>query len=324
MCPLRRQVSVNAEYHRLEPRLVTTGLEFPEGPVALRDGGVLIAEVRAGRLTCVDAEGNKRTCAETGGGPNGAAIGPDGAVYVCNNGGSRWAKRPWPYPDPEAIDLFLPVSGEPGACIQRVAMGSGYVDTLYEACDGESLKRPNDIVFDGEGGFWFTDSGGGAGRLRHATGVFYATPDGARITEVIHPLEMPNGIGLSPDGRTLYVVETRTRRLWACGLAGPGRVRSRRVLVTIPSGGPLNVGGCDSLCVDARGNVIVATLGLGGVTVVSPDGEIVAHVPVDDPMTTNACFGGRELRTLFVTAGTMGALMAFDGWPVPGLPLAFG
>lgn len=315
---------VNAEYARLTPRTVTTGLEFPEGPVALRDGNVLVVEVRAGRLTRVDPGGKKHACAETGGGPNGAAVGPDGAVYLCNNGGSRWAKRPWPYPDPGAIDLLLPVSGEPGASIQRVRLGSGQVENVYTACNGEPLKRPNDIVFDAEGGFWFTDSGGGSGRLRNATGVLYAMPDGSRIEEVIHPLEMPNGIGLSPDGRTLYIVETRTRRLWACTLAGPGRVKTRRGLATVPSGGPLNVGGCDSLCVDAQGNVIVATLGIGGVTVVSPEGDIVAQVPIDDPMTTNACFGGPELRTLFVTAGVTGRLLAFDGWPVPGLPLAFG
>lgn len=315
---------MSTEYGRLAPRVVTTGLEFPEGPVALRDGSALLTEVRAGRLTRVDPDGKKRTCAETGGGPNGAAIGPDGAAYVCNNGGSRWAKRPWPYPDPGAIDLLLPVSGERGACIQRVRLDSGQVENVYSACGGEPLKRPNDIVFDAAGGFWFTDSGGGTARLRNATGVLYATPDGSRIEEVIHPLEMPNGIGLSPDGRTLYIAETRTRRLWACSLARPGQVKSRRVLATIPSGGPLNVGGCDSLCVDAQGNVIVATLGIGGVTVVSPEGEIVAHVPVHDPMTTNACFGGPELRTLFVTAGSTGRLVAFDAWPVPGLALAFG
>jgi gluconolactonase len=178
-------------------------------------------------------------------------------------------------------------------------------------------------VFDREGGFWFTDSGGASGRQKDVTGVFYAAADGSHIEEAIFPLEMPNGIGLSPDAKTLYVVETRTRRLWAVALEGPGRVRSRSSLATIPAGGPLGFGGCDSLCVDSEGNVIVATLGTGGVTVVSPSGEIVAHVPVDDPMTTNACFGGAGLGTLYVTASTRGELLAFDGWPTRGLPLAF-
>ena len=169
-----------------------------------------------------------------------------------------------------------------------------------------------------------TDSGRVSARSRDLTAAFHATPDGSCIEEVIRPLEMPNGIGLSPDGQTLYIAETRTRRLWACALAGPGKLESRRGLATVPSGGPLNFGGCDSLCVDAEGNVIVGTLGSGGVTVVSSQGEIVAHVPVDDPMTTNCCFGGPDRRTLYVTASTTGELLAFDDWPVPGLPLAFG
>jgi gluconolactonase len=314
-------------YARLTPRCIAKGLEFPEGPVALPDGDVVVTEIRGGRLTRIAADGTCSTLAETGGGPNGAALGPDGALYVCNNGGSRWARRPWPYPDPDAIELLLP-AGEaedgPGPCVQRVSLGSGEVECLYRACGDEPFRRPNDIVFDAQGGFWFTDSGGRAPRSRDLTGVFYAAPDGSRVEEVIHPLDMPNGIGLSPDGGTLYVVETRTRRLWACGLAGPGRVSSRRGLATIPSGGPLNFGGCDSLCVDAAGNVIVATIGAGGVSVVSPEGELLAHVPLDDPMTTNACFGGPALRTLFVTAASKGELVAFDDWPVPGLPLAFG
>lgn len=318
---------MTGEYARLTARRVTAGLEFPEGPVALPDGSLLVCEVRGGRVTRVQPDGERRCCADTGGGPNGAAIGPDGAVYVCNNGGSRWADRPWPYPDPGAVHLLLPAGHAdegPGACIQRIVLATGKVERLYDSCGGEPLQRPNDIVFDNEGGLWFTDTGSGSARSREFGKVFYAATDGLFINEVVHPLEMPNGIGLSPDGKTLYVVETRTRRLWACTLDGPGKVRSRRGLATIPSGGPLNFGGCDSLCVDADGNVIVATIGTGGLTIISPEGDLLAHVPVDDPMTTNACFGGPDLRTLFVTAGSTGELLAFDGWPVPGLPLAFG
>lgn len=318
---------MSGAYARLSPRRVTSGLEFPEGPVALPDGAVLVTEVRGGRLTRVERDGRRRVVAHSGGGPNGAALGPDGALYLCNNGGAQWGTRPWPYPDPGALELLLPIAhadGEPGPCIQRVDLESGGIAALYVATDSAPLKRPNDIVFDRAGGFWFTDSGGAGKRSRDLASVYYARPDGSRIEEAIYPLDMPNGIGLSPDARTLYIVETRTRRLWACSLSAPGVVASRRTLATIPSGGPLNFGGCDSLCVDADGNVIVATIGTGGVTVVSPRGEILAHVAVDDPMTTNACFGGSDLRTLFVTAGTTGQLVAFDDWPVPGLPLAFG
>jgi len=310
-------------YEHLEMEVVATDLAFPEGPVASKDGGVLVVEVRGGRLTRVTPAGVVEPIANTGGGPNAAATGPDGAVYVCQNGGASWGERPWPYDDPEAIRLELPVGKsedprQPG--IQRVTFDGG-VETLYVEVDGEPLKKPNDLVFDAEGGFYFTDTGGVSGRKRDVTGVLYALPDGSSIREVLFPVEMGNGIGLSPDCRTLYVAETRTRRIWACGLDGPGRIRSRRSLATVPGGGPLGVGGCDSLCVDSDGNVIVGTLGAGGITVVSPRGEILAHVPCPDPMTTNACFGGPDLRTLYVTLSSTGKLVRFDDWPVQGLPL---
>ena len=75
-------------------REIASGLGFPEGPVALADGSILLVEIAAGRLTRVAPDGSKRTIAEMGGGPNGAAIGPDGKVYVCNTGGFRWHHRP--------------------------------------------------------------------------------------------------------------------------------------------------------------------------------------------------------------------------------------
>lgn len=318
---------MDRRYAGLEPRRVASGLEFPEGPVACRDSSVLVSEIRGGCITRISADGVRSVFAKTEGGPNGAALGPGGSLYVCNNGGSDWKKRPWPYLDPGAIELLLPAAHRtngPGPCIQRVSPDGSRIDVLYRECRGVALRRPNDLVFDAGGGLWFTDSGASSGRQKDVTGVYYAAADGSRIEEAIFPLDMPNGIGLSPDERTLYVVETRTRRLWACQLDGPGRVRSRCTLATIPAGGPLGFGGCDSLCVDAEGNVIVATIGSGGVTIVSPAGEIVAQVGFADPMTTNACFGGSELRTLYVTASTRGELLAFDDWPVRGLRLNFG
>ena len=72
----------------MDIELVTEGLRFPEGPIAMADGSVILTEIEGQALTRVTPDGRKETVAETGGGPNGAAIGPDGAIYVTNNGGS--------------------------------------------------------------------------------------------------------------------------------------------------------------------------------------------------------------------------------------------
>lgn len=197
-------------------REIAQGLRFPEGPVALPDGSVLVVEVRAGTLARVAPDGTVSLAATTGGGPNGAAIGPDGHVYVCNNGGYGWR-------DGEVFPHGVAPAYTSGS-IQRVDLASGHVETLYTECDGRPLRAPNDLVFDETGGFWFTDHGHEWGRQRDISGVFYARPDGSSIREVLFPLDAPNGIGLSPDGRRLYVAETLVGRVWAWDLAGPGEL----------------------------------------------------------------------------------------------------
>ncbi|OAI39130.1 hypothetical protein AYO38_08160 [bacterium SCGC AG-212-C10] len=305
----------------MDYRVVTTGLAFPEGPLELPGGDILVTEIRTGVLTRVTPDGTKSTFATTGGGPNGAAIGPDGAIYVAQNGGFEWnevdfggEKRVFPGEQP--ADYI-------GGQIQRVSPDGSEVTTLYRSCAGIPLKGPNDLVFDAEGNFYFTDHGKNRHRDRDRTGIFYASPDGKMIKEIIFPMEGPNGIGLSPDGRTLYVAETPTARVWAFPLSGPGEVAGRSVLATVPGAPPMNLAMLDSLCVDGDGNVIVATLVHGGVTSVSPDGQTIAHTAVPDILTTNACFGGSDLRTLYVTASTTGQLLAFDNWSTKGLKLAF-
>lgn len=307
----------------MEFRTVATGLRFPEGPVELPGGDVLVVEIAAGRLTRITPDGSKSVVAHTGGGPNGAAIGPDGAIYVCQNGGFEWSERPLPGGSGE-MGLF---PGERphdyiGGQIQRVTL-DGEVTTLYRECDGEPLKGPNDLVFDREGNFYFTDHGKTYGRLRDRTGIFYASPKGDFIREIVFPMEGPNGIGLSPDEKTLYVAETPTGRVWAFELSGPGEIASRRVIGTVPGAPPFNFAFCDSLCVDSAGNVIVATIVNGGLTIIAPDGSSVRHISLPDVLTTNACFGGPDLRTLYVTLSATGRLIALDNWEVPGLKLNF-
>jgi len=201
---------------------LASGLRFPEGPIALPNGDVLLVEIARGTLTRVAVDGTVSVVAELGGGPNGAAIGPDGACYICNNGGFVWHERG---------DRLFPGEEPPnysGGRIERVDLETGQATVLYDACDGIPLRGPNDLVFDGEGGFWFTDHGKHGARVRDRTGVFYARADGSHIEEVIHPLEGPNGVGLSPDGGMLYVAETLTGRCWAWELDGPGRLKRER------------------------------------------------------------------------------------------------
>ena len=295
--------------------VMTQGLAFPEGPVALSDGAVLVVEIQRGTLTRIAEDGTQSIVAELGGGPNGAALGPDGHCYICNNGGFEWHEgrdgRVFPGEQP---------ANYTGGRIERVNLKTGAVETLYEACNGERLKGPNDLVFDRTGGFWFTDHGKTSPRTRDRTGVFYAAADGSRIEEVIFPMEAPNGIGLSPDEKNLYVAETPTGRLWAYAIASPGALDGnvpRRMLAQRPDFHMF-----DSLAVDASGNVCVATLITGGITSHPPDGSTVEFFAMPDVLTTNIAFGGEGLQTAYITLSSTGKLIKAT-WPTPGLRLNF-
>ena len=302
-------------------REVASGLRFPEGPVALADGSVLVVEIARGTLTRVAPDGRKDIVAELGGGPNGAARGPDGKIYVTNNGGFEWIEGR------RGLRPHLAAKEYRGGSIQRVDLASGAVETLYEEGPHGRLRGPNDLVFDSHDGFWFTDLGKTRARDWDRGALYYAKADGSEIREVVHGLITPNGVGLAPDGERLYVAETQTARLWAFDLSGPGEI-ARHSWPPSPNGGLLlhNAMGYqlfDSLAVDADGGVCIATIMNGGVTVVAPDGRLLEHVAMPDLYTTNICFGGPELRTAYVTLSGTGRLVAMP-WPRPGLRLNYG
>lgn len=307
----------------MQIRELATGLQFPEGPIAMDDGSVLLVEIARGTLTRVRHDGLVQVVADLGGGPNGAAMGPDGAVYVCNNGGFRWHT--------EADGCHRPVGQADdysGGRIERVNLATGRTERLYDAADGGALRGPNDIVFDAQGGFYFTDLGKTRERDMDRGGVFYGHSDGSGAHALVRPAMTPNGIALSPDGRTLYYAETEGARLWAFDITAPGRVRKEgwpsphggRMLCASPGG---HYQRFDSMAADALGNLCVATLLHGGITIVAPDGSICDHVPLPDRYTTNICFGGRDMRTAYVTLSGSGRLIAIDDWPTPGLRLNF-
>jgi gluconolactonase len=301
-------------------RLVADGLRFPEGPIAMDDGSVVLVEIKGQCLTRVDKAGTATVIADLGGGPNGAAVGPDGKVYVCNNGGFEWHDLGgMTVPGAQPEDYI-------GGRIQRVDLETGAVEDLYTHCGEHGLRGPNDIVFDATGGFWFTDLGKSRARETDKGGLYYAKADGSEIREAVYGLDHPNGVGLAPDGSRLYVAETTTGRVWWWDIAEPGVLQPGAAMPFAPGQGTLlytfpNYQLLDSLAVDGDGNVCVATLLTGAITAISPTGEQVAQVAVPeyDPFVTNVCFSG---RTAFITSSGWGKLYAAD-WHTDGLQLAF-
>ena len=305
---------------RLNGTVLSDKLEFPEGPVVLPDGSVLVVEIAAKRVTRVRLDGGLEVIAEPGGGPNGLAMGPDGLCYICNNGGFNWVR------DNDNVHRPVGIADDySGGRIELLDIATGQVRVLYDSCNGKPLKGPNDIVFDGNGGFWFTDLGKVYERSLDRGAVYYARTDGSFITEVAFPVMTPNGIGLSPDDKRLYVAETETSRLWVFDIIGEGVVE--KAPWPSPHGGEMLYGSpryqrFDSLAVEANGNVCVATLIRGGISVISPQGELVEFWSCDDPYCTNIAFGGDGLKTAFITLSGSGQLISVP-WSRPGHALHF-
>ncbi len=296
-----------------QPTAVATGLALAEGPVAMEDGSVLIVEVRGERLSRVWPDGTVDTIASLRGGPNGAAIGPDGSVYVCNNGGINWVERGGQWLSVDPRDGSPTPEGYEGGWIERIDLSSGEHVVLYTECDGHRLRGPNDLIFDGHGGFWFTDCGKRRAFDMDIGGLYYALADGSSIQRLPAEFLTPNGVGLSPEGDRVYVTETFTGRLLAFDLERPGRARPDPTIVVATKMR------FDSLAVEADGHIVLASLP-DGLTVVAPDGSSVDNIPIVGSHTTNVCFGAADLRTAYVT--TAGTLFKLD-WPRDGLLLPY-
>jgi gluconolactonase len=289
-------------FDTMTAREVTAGLRFPEGSAAVGDGSMVVPEIEGGTVSRVWPDGRREVVAECGGGPNGLAFGPDGGLYVCNSGGFTFTTE-------DGIRFPHGVAeGNEGGSLQRVDLATGRVDVVLTESEGERIGGLNDIVFDTTGSCYLVDTMRGC--------LHHADPLTGRIGVVARDLELPNGAGLSPDGSRLYVSETYTGRVLVYDVTAPGTLEGPRELY-VSDGGH----GWDGLAVDGAGNVCVANLKLSGISVISPEGEVLdAFVtPVPDPYITNVAFDG---GTAYVSSGGRGLLYAVD-WPWPGLRLNF-
>lgn len=337
--------------------VICENLAYPEGPVYMKDGSVLLVELKAQQVSRVAVDGSKNLVAEIKGSPNGLAIGPDGALYVCNSGGFDWMPVPIPATKQELWITGNQPADYSGGSIDRVDLANGSVTTLYRDCirgrrlnpaipaweeqplsPAFQLRGPDDLVFDETGGFWFSDWGKNQPRSRDVTGIYYASADGKSITQMVFPLNAPNGIALSPDGKRLYAVETYSRRVLYWNLAEPGVIAPNPASIdgTYLLAGFAGQQIYDSMAVDEAGNLYIATMlpngnvpeSNGGISVVSPEGELLEFIEIKldsglyTPLPSNICFGGEDRKTAYITLGASG-MLAKARMKIPGLPLAF-
>lgn len=297
---------------KTDVRVVGSGLKFPEGPVVESDGSILVCEVEGGALVRVSPEGSRTVVAELGSGANGAAFGPDGAVYVASNGGFVFITDEAGNRAPVGL-----VDGYVGGVIQRVDPVTGDFTELFTESEGQRLGSLNDVVFDADGGAYVVDTG--TGRLH------YMDPAAGSIRVAASGLITPNGAGLSPDGGRLYLSETYTGRVRAYDVVGPGELVELPDIYQHDGGdGPEGAMFWDGLAVDGAGNVVVADLRGSGVRVISPDGVDLGALktPIPDGYVTCVCFGGPDGNTVYITSGGRGLLYAAE-WPWPGRRLNF-
>ena len=287
----------------MRSEVVGEGIPFSEGPVWCPDGTVVVTSVAAGALYRVWPESaTVERMAVTSGGANGAALAADGSILVTQNGGMDFSKLP-------GVFATFPPAVMTAPALQLVAP-DGAVTTLADSCTdtGTPLRGPNDLAVTAGGAVYFTDPGHFPPTEDALGRVLVFERDG-RVSTFADGFYYCNGIAFEPDG-TVVVVERRgLQRVF------PGGEREWLV----PKLGP---GGGDGFCLDADGRFYVASTIEHGVRVVDRDGTILDFLPIEgEGLTTNCCFGGADLRTLFVTDALPGNLVAFEGMPTPGLPL---
>lgn len=259
------------------------GHGFTEGPAATTDGRIYFTDIPANEVLLVDPMGAKVVLRDSKG-TNGLFVARDGTLYGCQG-------------SPGAIIAIDPVAGT-----SRTVCDARAEPT---ADSGASLGRLNDLVVDDAGGIWFTAPIiGGKREGRAPDAVYFAPSTGGPAIEVIRDdsVRAPNGINLSADGKTLYVLPYLSTSMMAYPIEGPGKLGPGRVFYEIPPGTRQRTGG-DGLTVDAKGNVFITVPARSAVFVLSPEGKPLGMIRFPE-LPTNCTLGGRDGRTLFVTAQT--------------------
>ena len=272
LSPASAQTTMQALCGACTVEVFAKGGKFPEGPTVDQEGNLWVVSVSGGAVSKIAPDGKWTDVFNTGGHPQALKFHKDGRLFGIDR-----HKGVFVY-DVKAQKL------------------SDYVPNFQN----QNFLGPNDMVFDRQGGIYFTDPWGSS--LANPRGaVYYVSPAG-KTTRLIDNMAFPNGIALSPDEKNLYIAETSRGAVWAVGLEDPGVITQRRarILANLPGGGM----GPDGLTVDELGNVYAAYVDAGEVVVLTPKGKLIGSIKLPDgegTFTTNVAFGGPDRKTLYIT-----------------------
>jgi gluconolactonase len=256
-----------------EPIKVHTGFVFTEGPAVDEMGNMYFTDLETNRVYKSDANGNLAIFLEDSRGCNGLMFDSKGRLLACQGMEGRVI----------AIDV-----------------ASKTIEVIANRYGASRFNGPNDLVIDRQGGIYFSDPFSRRKPTQREEGVYYVSPKG-KVTRLVHSLLKPNGVLLSPNERTLYVLSSAKASLMTYPIKSPGRIGAGKPLGQIPVPG-------DGLTVDAQGNLYVTQPALKAILVLSPEGTKLGMIKVPEA-PINCSFGGKNMKTLFVTART--SLYAF-------------
>lgn len=265
--------SADPDLGPIEPlKTVVTGLRFTEGPASDPAGNLYFTDIPANRIMVLRPDGKLEVFLENSKAANGLVY-RFGQLYACQG------RAP---------------------AVSTVNLKTKVVTPIVAEFGGKPLNAPNDLTVDSQGGVYFTDPLFGEGVLTQGLmGVYYTTAKG-ETERLVGNLPWPNGIALSPDEKTLYVLPTGDPWLRAYDVLKPGVLGPERRLYEFANPNKSDFPGGDGMTLDEKGNLYLTAVNLRQVVAVSPEGKRLAawDVPVSP---TNCVFGGKDLRTLYVT-----------------------
>lgn len=248
-------------------------LQFTEGPAYDGKGHLYFSDIPANRIYRVDGENKMEVFLEPSGHTNGLFFDGKGRLHACAMDGQ----------------------------IIRIDTAKKDVTVLAKEFEGKRFNAPNDLVIDAAGGIYFTDPRFRAPEpLPQPEAVYYLSPEG-KVTRLDEYKTACNGVILSPDEKTLYVIPSMQSEMVAYDVTAPGKVGNKRTFCTLKQAEGKSGGGGDGLTVDVHGNLYI-TSGLG-LQVFSPAGKLLGVIACPE-QPANVAFGGPENKTLMVTART--------------------